>query len=268
MPDKTIDELDVPKEEVLFRLTENKDLKRLFSSELEYIYLERVDSTNKYAKEHSADIKNAVIVAGEQYRGVGKNGTKWFADKAGSLIVTIVFTTELDIEKAAILPLYIGAAIHEALKDNGISSYIKWPNDIYIEDKKLLGILCESIISGDKIKKLIIGIGMNVNQTADKLFSQKAVSLRSYTGRYFNRRQLLNDILISVLKRGNDPDKIKEFSRTAVNENLYLKNKYIGFSFNNKTYRGKLIGINDKGEIVILTDEGLKSFSSGKILTE
>lgn len=267
MLDKIIDELNAPCNETLFKLRENIDLDKLFPSGLEYIYFERVDSTNKYAKEHGDDIENAVIAAGEQYAGVGKNGTKWVADKEGSLIFTLVFTTSLDIEKAAFLPLLIGAAIHEALKLRGISTCIKWPNDIYIEDKKLLGILCESIISNGKIKKLIIGIGINVNQTADELFSKKAVSLHSYTGRYFNRRELLNDILISILQRGGNPDDIKEFSMTAVNENLYLKNKYISFALN-KTYRGMLIGINDKGEIVILTDEGLKAFSSGKIITE
>ncbi len=267
MPDKIFDELNAPYNEILFKLRKSIDLDVLFPSGFEYIYLERVDSTNKYAREHSSDIENAVIAAGEQYAGVGKNGSKWIASKDGSLIFTLVFTTSLDIEKAEMLPLFIGAAIHEALKLRGISSYIKWPNDIYIEDKKLLGILCESIISNGKIKKLIIGIGINVNQTADELFSKKAVSLHSYTGKYFNRRELLNDILISILKRGSDPDNIKEFSRTAVNENLYLKNKYISFVLNKK-YRGRLIGINDKGEIVILTDEGLKVFSSGKIITE
>ena len=267
MPDKITDELNAPCDEALSKLIKNIDLKVFFRSEPEYIYLERVDSTNKYAREHSDDIENAVIVAGEQYSGVGKNGTKWIADKDGSLIFTLVFTTCLDIKKASILPLFIGAAIHEALELRGISSYIKWPNDIYIEDKKLLGILCESIISNGKIKKLIIGVGINVNQTADELFSKNAISLRSYTGKCFNRRELLNDILISVFKRGMDIDNIKEFSRTAVNDNLYLKNEYISMVID-RTYQGRLIGINDKGEIVILTDEGIKAFSSGKILVK
>ncbi len=267
MPDKIVDELNAPCNEVLSKLSESIDLNRLFPSGFEYIYLERVDSTNKYAKEHSSEIENAVIVAGEQYLGVGKNGTKWIADKDGSLIFTLVFTTCLDINKAAILPLFIGAAIHEALKIRDINSKIKWPNDIYIGDKKLLGILCESIISSGKIKKLIIGVGINVNQTEDELVLEKAISLRSYTGKYFSRRELLNDILISVFKRGRDFEEIKEFSRTAVNDNLYLKNEYISIALD-KIYRGRLIGINDKGEIIILTDDGIRAFSSGKILVK
>ena len=258
------DELNAPKKEVLSKLIKTIDLERLFPQGLDYIYLPRVDSTNKYAREHT-DIENAIIVAKEQYAGVGKNGAKWLSDSKGSLITTFVFSIEPDMDVASMLPLFIGASIHEVLKNYGIDSYIKWPNDIYIDGKKLLGILCGSVIDNGRIKKLIIGIGINVNQTSGELLADNSISLRSHTGRYFNKRELLNDTLISILNRINNPDQVKKFSTTTVNSNLYLKNENISFS-SDRLYRGRLMGINDKGEIVILTDDGQKAFSSGKIL--
>ena len=240
------DELNAPKEEVFSKLIKAIDLEMLFLGGLDYIYLSRVDSTNKYAREHT-DIENAIIVAKDQYAGVGKNGAKWVSDRNGSLIVTLVLKVDFDIDRAAIFPLFIGAAIHETLRNYGIASYIKWPNDIYIDGKKLLGILCESVMDNGRIKKLIIGIGINVNQTRKELLADNSVSLRSHTGKRFNKRELLNDILISIFNRINNPDQVKKFSTTTL-------------------YRGRLMGINDKGEIVILTDDGQKAFSSGKIL--
>ena len=258
------DVLNAPGEEIFSKLKEAIDLKSLFPKGLEYIYFEHIDSTNKYAREHG-DIENAVITAGDQYSGVGKNGSEWVSDPDGSLITTLVITADIEFERASILPLFVGAAIHEVLKDYGINSCIKWPNDIYIDGKKLLGILCESVINNGRIKKLIIGIGINVNQTGNEFLPENAISLRSYTGKCFNKRELLNDILISIFSRINDPDHVKKFSQTVVNSNLYLKNEIISFA-SGRIYTGKLMGISDKGEIVILTDEGEKAFSSGKIL--
>ena len=221
---KKADEFNASKEEVFSKLIKTIDLEMFFLEGFDYIYLPRVDSTNKYAREHT-DIENAIIVAKDQYSGIGKNGAKWVSDSNGSLIVTLVFKCDFDIDGAAIFPLFIGAAIHETLKGYGIDSYIKWPNDIYIDKKKLLGILCESVINNGRIKKLIIGIGINVNQTREELLAENSVSLRSHTGKYFDKKELLNDILISVFKRIDASKSLKEFSITTVNSNLYLKNE-------------------------------------------
>ncbi len=253
------------REDVLTLINNSIDLEMLFPDGFDYLYFESIDSTNKYAKENCDRFDNAVITAEDQYAGVGKNASKWFAKPHRSLITTIVLSKDIKIDRIGILPLFIGAAIHDVLKDYGIDTFIKWPNDIYLDDKKLLGILCESVIREGRVKKLIIGIGINVNQSADELPLDGSISLYSYTGRRFDRRKLLADILVSVFSKINDISYIDKYSKDTVNRYLYLKNKDIVFVAD-KPYSGKLLGINEKGEIVIETGDGKKAFSSGKII--
>lgn len=241
-------------------------MEAIFPYGLEYIYFESIDSTNKYAKENSNSIKNAVIVAENQYAGVGKNASSWWSSPYKSILATLVLSVDTDIEKIAMYPLFIGSIIHEVLEKHGISSSIKWPNDIYICGKKMAGILCESIIKDNRVSKLIIGMGINVNQTRDELITEEYTSLYSCTGRKFNRQILLGDILGEIFSRLGDSieDKMR-FAKKIVDENLYLKGEEIEF-LSDKLYKGYLVGINKRGELLIQTDEGPKEFISGKIL--
>ncbi len=240
----------------------------IFPYGLEYIHFESIDSTNKYAKENSDSIKNAVIVAENQYAGVGKNASSWWSSPYKSILATIVLSVDTAIDKIAMYPLFIGALIHEVLEKHGVSSSIKWPNDIYICGKKAVGILCESIIKDNRVSKLVIGMGINVNQTRDELITDEYTSLYSCTGRKFNRQILLADILSEFFSRLPDTieDKMK-FAKKIVDKNLYLKGERIEF-ISDKLYTGDLLGITRSGELLIQTEEGPKGFISGKILMD
>lgn len=174
----------------------------------------------------------------------------------------------MEPDKISMFPLFIGAMIHEVLEANGISSSIKWPNDIYLAGRKLAGILCESVIKDGRVEKLIIGFGININQTPEELIEGNMTSLYNYTGREFNRRELLAEILTSIFSRVKDPIEDKmAFAERIVGENLYLKGEEVEF-LADRLYRGTLLGINNKGEIILLTENGSKEFLSGKILIE
>ena len=252
-------------EDVLSSLRDKIDISDIFPNGLDYLYFENIDSTNKYAKENSDNIDNAIIVAEDQYAGVGKNSSEWKAEPYKSIITTLVLSVDMDIRQVSILPLFIGAVIHDVLEMYGIKSSIKWPNDIYLDNKKLTGILCESIIKNSRVKKLIIGIGINVNQTEEELSNDRMISLNSYTGHEFDRRDLLADILALVFEKWSNYDEIEDYAKRTVNKNLYLKGEDITF-IADKEIKGKLVGINNKGGVIILTDEGVKEFTSGKIL--
>ena len=147
------------------------------------MWLERVDSTNSEAKRHISDIDNlSVLSALSQSEGRGQKGNKWSSVPGENLTFSIVLKFgEQTVGKAGLsvagkLRLAVAAreqfvlteitslSIVEFLSRHGIKAKIKWPNDIYVGDKKICGVLIENSLRGENLSSSIVGIGLNVNQ--------------------------------------------------------------------------------------------------------
>src|ERR1035441_10550859 len=135
------------------------------------ITLDSVASTNNFAKDmlsNTRPVEGTAIMAKEQYAGRGQMGNAWETESGKNLTCSFILYPEfLEADKQFFLNMAVALAVkdfcehvlHDEIK-------IKWPNDIYYHDKKLGGILIENSISGNKISSSVIGIGINVNQTA------------------------------------------------------------------------------------------------------
>ena len=147
------------------------------------MWLERVDSTNSEAKRHISDIDNlSVLSALSQSEGRGQKGNKWSSVPGENLTFSIVLkfgeqtAGKAGLSVAGKLRLAVAAreqfvlteiaslSIVEFLSRHGIKAKIKWPNDIYVGDKKICGVLIENSLRGENLSSSIIGIGLNVNQ--------------------------------------------------------------------------------------------------------
>ena len=147
------------------------------------MWLERVDSTNSEAKRRISDIDNlSVLSALSQSEGRGQKGNKWSSLPGENLTFSIVLKFEeqtagkAGLSVAGKLQLVVAAreqfvlteitslSIVEFLSRHGIKAKIKWPNDIYVGDKKICGVLIENSLRGENLSSSIIGIGLNVNQ--------------------------------------------------------------------------------------------------------
>ena len=139
------------------------------------IWLESVDSTNEECKRHISDLDNlSVMAALSQTCGKGQRGNVWISDPCKNLTFSIVLKFPAKGLKAEMEPMLAydqfvlseitSLAIVDLLADFGIEAKIKWPNDIYIGDRKICGILIENSLKGEWIQHSIIGIGLNVNQ--------------------------------------------------------------------------------------------------------
>ena len=164
-------------------------------------YYTQLDSTNEEAWEMIDEgVKSGtVIITDRQLSGKGRNGTKWQSKANRSLTFSVVIKpNNLSGSMSGVFPLLTGVAIVRALQDMHIDGGLKWPNDIMIKGKKLGGILCESRIQGKSIKWVVIGIGINVNETADDFendISLSATSLYLEVGDFMQRERLLAAIL-------------------------------------------------------------------------
>lgn len=131
------------------------------------IWLDSVDSTNSEAKRRISELRDlSVIAARNQTAGRGQNGNKWVSESSKNLTISIVLKNPIIKPwEQSIISEATSQAIIDTLASYGIDARIKLPNDIYIGDRKICGILIENSILGEKINWSIIGIGLNVNQT-------------------------------------------------------------------------------------------------------
>jgi len=129
-------------------------------------YFEIVDSTNRYALEWAEKGAEdfSLVVANEQTAGRGRMARKWLTTPGSSLAMSLILRPSIEEQKH--IPLFsplAGLAVAESLKNNyGLNPFIKWPNDILLDQKKVCGILCETVWDKDELRGMVIGIGLNL----------------------------------------------------------------------------------------------------------
>jgi len=130
------------------------------------IWFERIDSTNEEARRHISDIDNlSVLSASEQTAGRGQRGNTWTSRPGENLTFSIVLKSPvLMAEDHFALNEIAALSVTDFLSIYGIKAEIKWPNDIYVDGRKICGILIENSFRGKSISTSIIGIGLNINQ--------------------------------------------------------------------------------------------------------
>ena len=146
---------------------------------MKLIELEEVDSTNDYLKREYKNLPmQACVTTKHQTKGRGRNGHVWQSHPNENLIMSFLFKDFHKIEDAWKMTQLATCSVVGLLDRNRIKATIKWPNDIYVDGKKICGILVETILDPD-LKGVIVGIGLNVNNEdfqSMKFISNKSVS--------------------------------------------------------------------------------------------
>ena len=164
-------------------------------------YYENISSTNDIAS-HPDCQPGTFIVAEYQSAGRGQRGNRWNSSAGKNLTFSLLLCPEfLRAEHQFYISKIISLAICDVLSSFGLTPKIKWPNDIYVGDKKITGILIENDITGKNISRSIIGVGLNVNQTEFSSDLPNPTSLAIETGLELKREEVLRRIIISVSKR-------------------------------------------------------------------
>ena len=213
-----------------------------------------LDSTNEYLKNKEKLEEYEVVIAKTQTNGRGKRGSVWISNEGAALfsfvIDSIGYDDKVTIYTGFIVRNILLKLIKEAFSEN-VESYLKfkWPNDIYYKDKKLCGILCEKV--GEKI---IVGIGINVNNNDFGIFNERATSLNIVTGEKYEIEKLVKEVVIEFKEHYRNLNSKWNSIIEDINENSYLVGKKIMLK-QNKEYR-KFIEIDIDGNIVTLSQEG------------
>ena len=137
------------------------------AKEHDIMWLEEVDSTNKYARRHIESLDNlSVVSALSQTEGKGQGEHLWHSKAGENLLFSIILKNPpFAASDQKIISDLAARSIVSLLHSHGIEAWIKPPNDIWVDRKKICGILIEHSLIGSRISWTIIGIGLNVNQT-------------------------------------------------------------------------------------------------------
>ncbi len=219
------------------------------------IWLEEIDSTQDFLK--SSYLKSGTVaVAKRQHKGRGRSGNTWISQEGG-LYFSILLNQD-DIASIYHIPLIMGLAISRFLENMNIDTFIKWPNDVFCRGKKICGILTENTKG-----KIIIGIGLNVNQTGfpDNL---SAISIYQITGKILPLPQTLLGLL-PYISSHIELFKEKGFSplKYDIEDRLLFKGSEVIVKTNPPTV-GILKGLSDKGALLIESSEGEKEIFGGE----
>ena len=230
-----------------------------------------IDSTNIKAKELAPiEEDGTVIVAEEQTMGKGRLGRTWVSQKGKGIYMSMILKPKVDMMKVSRITLIGAAAVHLALKEMGIKSKIKWPNDILVGDKKVCGILTEMNCDLDKMNFVIMGIGINVNLEEDEIpeeLKDRATSLKVFSGKLVDKERLFRLVLdyfeelYSLFKdngaMGQVLDICKSNSSVIGREIKVIKGKDVRV--------GNALDINENGELVVEFGDGVEAINSGEV---
>ena len=228
-----------------------EELRAYFDAQnIELFCLEEVDSTNAFLKKRAAEHK-MLAVALRQTAGRGRLGRAWSSE--GENVYASFYYPAQQQEMGAVT-LCVALAVSDAIRELGVETQIKWPNDIYAKDRKLCGILCEGIYEGAHLLGIVIGIGVNVNQQQfDAEIAERAISIRNILGReqklarvVFALRRHLDAWLERFFAQGFSP------LRAEYQAHSYLQGKEVCAG---KT-EGICIGVSEEGDLLLKDESG------------
>ena len=211
---------------------------------MELLFLETVDSTNKYAKEHLFSIKDKTLVyAGFQTAGRGRMQRRWNSNSGDNVYASIVLKPSKDLKDVySNLTQYLSLVLAEVIEEYNIYPKIKWPNDVRINVKKISGILAESVIEKNELKGIILGFGVNLNCIKEDMekIDQPATSLNLETGMKIDREIFLKKVVDKFCLRYN---KFIEEGFLLIREDYIRRAEFLNTPVTVRVYDRELSGI-------------------------
>jgi len=201
-----------------------------------------------------------VVYTDFQTAGKGQIENSWESESGKNLLFSILlYPFHIAIHKQFIISQIVSNAIINVLSDFCEGLRIKWPNDIYLNDKKLAGILIENSLRGSQINHTIIGIGLNVNQTNFKSNAPNPVSLKQINKKSLRRKVILERIVENIITIYNEMDLNK--IRETYFINLYRNDGFYSFKAENETFKAQIDDVQPDGKIIMTLENGnSKSF--------
>ncbi|PXV90243.1 BirA family biotin operon repressor/biotin-[acetyl-CoA-carboxylase] ligase [Lachnotalea glycerini] len=228
----------------------------------ELFCFDTIDSTNTKAKQLAEEGANhgALVVSDNQSGGKGRRGRSWESPVSTGIFMTLILKPSLNPSDASMLTLVMAIAVAKACnKLTKDSCFIKWPNDIVLNRKKICGILTEMSAEMDYINHIVIGIGINVNMdTFQNELKEKATSIKIENGYPVKRAELINQVMLCFEEEYEIfmMHHTLEAQKERYNNMLVSLDKEVVIMEPSKEFIGIARGINSKGELMVEKEDG------------
>ncbi len=228
------------------------------------IEFDTIPSTNLYIKENYRQLSDqTVVVANHQTAGRGRLSRTW--EDSDDLLFSILLKDNLP-HNVANLSLLTAASLYKTLIKILDNVTIKWPNDILVNSKKLAGILLESVVIGEKIDCVIIGVGINVNTVKlSENLNHKATSIYLQTNQKIDKRNLLENFLEEFWRDYRFYSKNKSDYLQICREHSYAIGKEVIVTIDHQPKKALVLNILENGNLLLLIDEEQVELNSGEI---
>lgn len=227
------------------------------------IHYENVSSTNTVASEllrESKPAEGTIITASFQESGRGQTGNRWESEPGSNLLMSVIlYPVIVKPAEQFVISQMISLAVHELVSLHTAEASIKWPNDIYVRDDKIAGILIENSIMGERLGSTVAGIGLNVNQTLFRSGAPNPVSLALITGLSHDLQVItgqLTEMLdrrYSMLLRGETATLAADYHKV-----LYRAREWHRFADSRGEFEGKIECVGPDGMLTVNRKNGMR----------
>ena len=227
---------------------------------MKIIRFDEIDSTNSFLHGYHEgdDVETVVAVAEYQTAGRGQGTNHWESERGKNLTFSVrVAPKGVRAACQYVLSMCMALAVKDALSEYSEGMTVKWPNDIYWNDKKISGTLIETTIAGKNVKTCIFGTGINVNQTEFLSDAPNPVSIKQIVGHEVDREELLKKVMRNLEKYlkivySGERKKIHD----AYMNCLYRKEGVHKYRDNNGTFEASIERVEDSGHLVLRSTDG------------
>ncbi len=227
---------------------------------MKIIRFDEIDSTNSFLHGYHEgdDVETVVAVAEYQTAGRGQGTNHWESERGKNLTFSVrVAPKGVRVACQYVLSMCMALAVKDVLSEHAEGMTVKWPNDIYWNDKKISGTLIETTIAGKNVKTCIFGTGININQTEFLSDAPNPVSIKHIVGHEVDREELLKKVMRNLEKYlkivySGERKKIHD----AYMNCLYRKEGVHKYRDNNGTFEASIERVEDSGHLVLRSTDG------------
>jgi BirA family biotin operon repressor/biotin-[acetyl-CoA-carboxylase] ligase len=244
----------------------------IFHAQVRHYY--KTGSTNTAAMAAAAEgaPEGSVFLAEEQTAGRGRGSHTWQSARSAGIYCSVVLRPALPPSEVLVLALAAGLAVHAAIEqvDSRVNVDLKWPNDVLIEGKKVCGILTEMNAEVTRVRYVVVGIGINVNQASfPKELEHEATSLRLVTGSEWSRVEMTAALLKSLNREYRlligQAGARQSILRRFAEHSSWVKGKPVRIEENGSKIEGTTEGLDERGFLKVRTAQGLQTILSGTV---
>lgn len=213
-----------------------------------------------------------IVLADQQRMGRGTQGRTWFGLSKPQLTFSILLQPTVPVQKFPIINVLCGILLVQTMKEIGIEAQIKWPNDVYIKNKKVAGILSE-LNTGQSTPRIMVGIGINVEASLDEFpteLQDKATALSLHSSKIPDRFKILESFLQKLEAALYDwsIEKLTKFTQEEFEKLWIYKDQPIEIRQDQKSFHGIARKINASGALELETKNGIEAIYSGSVFID